>query len=433
MNVRLLASRIIHDVVDGHSLTDRLNESISKLTKTEDKSFVKAICYGVCRYYFYLDIVLEQLLKKPMRARDCDIHCLLLVGLYQLIFMRVPEYAAISETTNAMKQLKKSYAPGLCNAILREYLRQKDSILKKMTEDEEGVFSHPRWWIQLVKKTWPSHWEAILLANNAHPPMALRVNQRLILRDVYLEKLKEQNILADVLEPTLNGVVLKEPCFPENLPGFFEGWVFVQDGAAQLAAHLLQLGPNQNVLDACAAPGGKLTHILECESHLASCIAVEKNKHRIHFIEENLQRTKTTATVYCADVNQVSSWWQGELFDRILLDAPCSASGVVRRHPDIKLLRQASDIPVLAKEQTHLLESLWPLLKPGGILVYATCSIFKEENEDVMNAFLAQHIDAKEMIIEEKWGEKCLIGRQILPGILDGFYYARIRKEPVGG
>lgn len=429
-NLRLLAARIIDDVTQGHSLADCLEPRLKTLLDPRDRAFVQALCYGVCRFYTRLDVILSHLLKKPMNAKDSDVHALLLVGLYQLIDMRVPAHAAVSETVDATATLKKTWARGFVNAILREYLRRDEEIQQEILSDPEAHYAHPQWWIDAIKKAWPAEWEQILAANNAHPPFALRVNQQHTTRDAYLATLTENEMSAVIIPETSNGIILNTPIAAEALPGFANGDISVQDGAAQLATELLQLAPKQSVLDACAAPGGKLTHLLECQPTLA-VIAVEKDKSRMAVIKENLSRLKVEANVICGDAIDVEEWWDGQLFDRILLDAPCSASGVIRRHPDIKLLREATDIKVLAREQTQLLAALWPLLKPGGLLVYATCSIFPAENIEIVSAFLSKHSDAQEEKINTTWGVPCNVGRQILPSMhdMDGFYYACLRKH----
>jgi 16S rRNA (cytosine967-C5)-methyltransferase len=429
-NLRLLAARIIDEVTDGRSLSDCLESSLKLVNDPRDRAFVQAICYGVCRYYTRLDILLSHLFTKPMKAKDSDVHALLLVGLYQLMEMRVPPHAAVAETVNAAEKLKKPWARGLINAILREYLRSREKREQQIQSDPESHYAHPSWWIHAIKTAWPDQWQDILVANNAHPPFALRVNQRQLTRDHYVEKCQAKGLQLTIISETQSGLMLASPMSAEALPGFFAGDISVQDGAAQLACELLMLSPNLRVLDACAAPGGKLSHMLELEPNLAACVAVEKNSVRMPAIKDNLTRLSLQAQCIHADVNEVQDWWDGQLFDRILLDAPCSASGVIRRHPDIKLLRQPSDIPTLASEQLRLLESLWPLLKPGGLLLYATCSIFPEENVQVLQHFFAMHPDAKEEKIALSWGLPCEIGRQILPGMhnMDGFYYARVKK-----
>lgn len=437
-NVRLLAAHVINHVTDGQSLADCLEPALNQLADPRDKAFLQAICFGVCRFYSRLDVVLSYLLKKPMNAKDSDVHAVLMVGLYQLMEMRVPEHAAVSETVNATDKLKKSWARGFVNAVLREYLRKREALSEQIAQDEEAQYAHPIWWINAFKKAWPTQWQAILTANNTHPPFSLRVNLKKQSREQYLrhcEELKERRSNPEsndkIIPETLSGIILDPPMPAEELPGFAQGDITVQDGAAQLAAELMDLQPRQHVLDACAAPGGKLTHMLEIEPQLSSVIAIEKEAKRKDDISQNLKRMGFSATLICNDANNVSAWWDGKLFDRILLDAPCSASGVVRRHPDIKLLRQPSDIKVLAKEQLTLLESLWPTLKPNGMLVYATCSVFPQENVEVLKQFLLSHSEAQEKVINAEWGVACEVGRQILPGMhhMDGFYYARLVKH----
>ncbi len=431
MNLRLTAARIINEVTNGRSLSDVLTSSLSVIKEPRDRAFVQAICYGVCRYYSRLDVVLSQLLKKPMKAKDSLVHALLCVGLYQLMEMRVPPHAAVDETVKAADKFNQPWARGLINAVLREYLRNKTMIEESIKSDPESDYAHPLWWISSIKKAWPLQWQAILQANNNYPPFALRVNQRHMTREGYLAKLQAHELSAHIIPQTQAGIILDSPMAVESLPGFAEGEISVQDGAAQLAAELLDLQPGQRVLDACAAPGGKLTHILELQPDLSACIAIEKEAARLSSIKENLARLQLSAQCSCHDVGDVNHWWDGQLFDRILLDAPCSASGVIRRHPDIKILREPQDIRALAQQQKALLTALWPLLKPGGMLVYATCSIFPEENVQVMQAFLATHEDAKEEEILATWGLPCEVGRQILPGMdeMDGFYYGCLRKR----
>ncbi len=430
MSLRLLAATIINDVTDGRSLTDCLDFALIKIKDSRDRAFVQAVCYGVCRFYTRLDVVLSHLLKKSMQAKDSDVHALILVGLYQLMEMRVPEHAAVSETVNATATLEKPWARGFVNAVLREYLRRQDEIKNIIQSDIEAEYAHPEWWIDETKKAWPNHWQAILQANNVHPPFSLRVNEQHVSRDEYLEILGTKHINAAKIPETREGIILESAIHVEELPGFKAGDIFIQDGAAQLAVDLLDLAPKMHVLDACSAPGGKLTHILVREPQLASVSAVEKDPLRMRPINENLSRLGLKADCICHDVSDTAGWWNGEFFDRILLDAPCSASGVIRRHPDIKLLRQPEDIAAFADEQFNLLTALWALLKPGGLLVYATCSFFPEENVEVMQRFLAAHKEAKEEKIQAEWGLACDIGRQILPGMhnMDGFYYARIKK-----
>lgn len=428
-DLRLLAARVIDEVSAGSSLSDCLDPFLATLTDARDRAFLQAICYGVCRFYPRLDVILSHLLEKRMKAKDSDVHALLLVGLYQLMEMRIPDYAAVTETVNAAVKLKKSWARGLVNAVLRGFLRRKNEWENIIANDPEAAFAHPAWWIKAMQTAWPLHWQAILAANNAHPPFALRVNQQHLTRDAYLQKLTTLG-KAKPIAATDNGIILEPAVNVQNLPGFNQGDISVQDGAAQLAVQLLQLKPGLRILDACAAPGGKLVHILEKQPD-AQVTAVEKETTRMHFIQENLQRLELSANYICADAAETKAWWDGQLFDRILLDAPCSASGVVRRHPDIKLLREPTDIPAFAEEQWILFNALWPLLKPNGLLVYATCSVFPEENVQIIKRFLTEQHNAKEEVITAEWGVACEYGRQILPGMddMDGFYYAVIRRQ----
>jgi 16S rRNA (cytosine967-C5)-methyltransferase len=432
MNLRVVAAHVVCEVLAGHSLTEVLPKMLKKVNTPRDQAFVQAICYGVCRWYDRLDNIVQHLLSKPLKEKDKDIYCLLLIGLYQLIEMRIPEHAAVSETVSAVQDFKKIWAKNLVNAVLRNFIRQRDELLKKTENNLSAFYSHPAWIIAKVKAGWPTDWQAILTANNQHPPFSLRVNQRHITRSDYLTTLPE-TIKAHIIPETQSGISLVEPIDVGLLPGFAAGDVSVQDGAAQLAAELLELSPAQRVLDACAAPGSKTAHILEVQSDI-ELLAIDVDAKRLQSVRDNLIRLKLSASCVNADVGDVPSWWDGKLFDRILLDAPCSASGVIRRHPDIKLLRRETDIAKLAMTQLHLLSTLWTVLGPGGMLVYATCSIFPEENIEVIKTFLASHPEAKEEKITATWGKECLWGRQVLPGMhgMDGFYYVCLRKTLLG-
>ena len=429
-NLRLVAARVIDAVTEGYSLADCLPPQLAKLKETRDRAFVQALCYGVCRFYTRLDIILSHLLSKPMNEKDSDVHALLLVGLYQLMDMNTAPHAAVSETVDAVEGLNKAWARGFINAVLRQYQREREPLTEHIESDIEAKHAHPRWWINAIRDAWPEQWEAVLAANNEHPPFSLRVNQQQIGVDDYLEKLTNSELAAHRIPHTQHGIILEKPVSVEVLPKFAAGQVTVQDGAAQLAAELMQLQPNLRVLDACAAPGGKLTHLLEVEPTL-DVTAVEKDKGRLSLIHDNLRRATQEAKCIAADASDLSAWWDNKPFDRILLDAPCSASGVVRRHPDIKLLRYPTDIASLANEQFTILSALWETLTPGGLLVYATCSIFPEENTEVVKKFLAATAGAAEEKITAKWGVACEVGRQILPGMeeMDGFYFACLRKS----
>ncbi|MES2217585.1 MAG: 16S rRNA (cytosine(967)-C(5))-methyltransferase RsmB [Pseudomonadota bacterium] len=429
MNIRFTAASLVTDVLSGKSLSDSLPAALTQFKDTRDAALVQAIAYGVCRHYFYLAAVLEQLLEKPLKAKDLDVYALLLVGLYQLTEMRVPAYAAVGETVNAAKNLKKPWAKNFVNAVLRNYQRNAAAIAAELNHNPVASYTHPQWMISALQTAWPAQWQEILTANNQHPPLALRVNARYQSRADYLEKLNAANIPATAIAHTQHGLVLESAMDVLLLPGFAQGEVSVQDGAAQLAAELLMLGPNLRVLDACAAPGGKTAHIAESEPTL-ELIAIDKDAGRLQVVRENLQRLELNANCIQGDAANPAAWWDGKLFDRILLDAPCSASGVIRRHPDIKLLRRPEDIKAFAAEQLRLLSGLWPVLKIGGLLLYATCTVFPAENTAVLASFLAAHADAQVEPMTLAVGHPCEIGQQIFPGMhgMDGFYYALLRK-----
>ncbi len=429
MNLRALAAKAIYKVLtDGRSLSDALSEVLTQCRDARDQAFVQALCFGVCRRFFYLDDILQALLEKPLKDKDQDIYALLLVGLFQLSDMRVPAHAAVAETVAAADVLKKSWAKNLINAVLRNYQRLEDELKLKLSK--EAYYDHPQWMMEKFKQDWPNDWKAIIAANNQHPPFSLRVNQRRISREAYLDLLAQKNIIAETIPETLTGITLEQPLNVQHVPGFAAGDVSVQDGAAQLAAQLLKLEPGQRVLDACSAPGGKAAHILEMQADI-ELIAIDNHAERLKSVSETMQRLGLSAKIICADASKPVDWWDGRLFDRILLDAPCSASGVIRRHPDIKLLRREEDVKKLVPLQKLLINTLWDVLKPGGLLVYATCSVFAEENAEVLLTFLQEHADAKEEKIQAVFGKDCNVGKQQLPAMLgmDGFYYGCLRKK----
>ncbi|CAA9889286.1 16S rRNA m5C967 methyltransferase, S-adenosyl-L-methionine-dependent [Candidatus Methylobacter favarea] len=392
----------------------------------KDKAFIQALCYGVCRQYHRLDFILNQLLHKPLK--DSDVKALALIGLFQLKYMRVKPHAAVSETVLAARQ--KPWAKSLINAVLRAYLRDADNLENKADKNKSAAVSHPDWLIEQIEQDWPQQAAECLLENNRQPPMAGRVNLAQTSRVHYLTALSLQNIGAASVSFCPSAIILDKPVAVELLPGFGQGLISVQDSGAQLAAVLLDVQPGHRVLDVCAAPGGKTAHILESQPNLEELVAVDIDESRMQRIKENLHRLKLHASLIVGDAAKPEEWWDGKPFERILLDAPCSASGVIRRHPDIKLLRRAEDIKPLQVLQKNILHAVWPLLAAGGVLLYATCSVFKRENEQQIQAFLATHDNAVEWPIDAKWGTARPCGRQILTGesAMDGFYYARLRK-----
>lgn len=430
VSARSIAARVIAEVVQKkHALNAVLAQALTDLPENE-RSLCQQLCYGVIRWHSQLDVISQQLLNKPLRAKDGDIAALLLCGIYQLRSMRTPAHAALSETVNACKSLGKPWATGLINASLRNYQRKQEEIDASLEAHETARYAHPSWLIERYKHDWPEQWQAILTANNQAPPMILRVNQQLSTRDDYLSQLAEADIQAYEITPCPNGVLLESPCDVFALPGFSAGKVSVQDGAAQLVALILDLKPNLRILDACAAPGGKTGHILEHnpDNHI---VALDIDPSRLHRIEQNMDRLSLNAELIAADAAETASWWDGKHFDRILIDAPCSGTGVIRRNPDIKLLRRPDDIAALALQQQRLLDSLWPLLKPGGLLVYTTCSALKEENEQQIAHFLTRHPEAQEYEPPKIPATRREFGYQRLPGDdnLDGFYYACIQHR----
>ena len=428
MNIRGCAANILSRVIsDGQSLTAALDSQLPKIHDHQDKAFVQALCYGVIRHYFALDCLLAKLLSKPLKQKDGDIKALLLMGLYQLQHMRVKQHAAVSETVAATKH--KPWSKSLVNAVLRNYLRDAESLTSACSSDNQANLNHPDWIIRQIQQCWPEHAEQILTANDQNPPMALRVNVLQGSRDAYLGLLTQQGIAAQAVDFCASAIILDQPLNVEQLPDFSEGRVSVQDVAAQLAASLLDVQPGQRALDLCAAPGGKTAAILERQPQLSSLLAVDIDAKRLQRVTDNLQRLQLKADTLVADASQVSNFTD-QPFDRILLDAPCSGLGVIRRHPDIKLLRRETDIAALQSLQARILDTAWQLLAPGGVLLYATCSILKLENEYQIADFLKRHSDAIERPIEAAWGEARSHGRQIISGSLqmDGFYYAKLGK-----
>lgn len=432
MNTRALAAKLIYEILsNGRSLSQALPKFKRQCRTSQDAALVQALAFGVIRWFPRLTFIMNQLLQKPLKAKDAELQYLIVVGLYQLIDMDISTHAAVSETVEAAKQMSKTWGAGLVNAILRSYLRQSQTILASIQNNDEAKFAHPAWLIESIKAAWPAEWEDILNQNNLHPPLMLRINLQKESRDTYIEQLKKVDLDAESIPFTLAGVYLKSPTDITKLPGFTEGLFSVQDAAAQLAAGLLELSPGLRVLDACAAPGGKTAHILETEANLDYVTAIDISAERSTLIAENLKRLHLKAQILTEDASMTSAWWDGRSFDRILLDAPCSATGVIRRHPDIKYLRQPDDIDQIIAQQLTLLQALWPLLKSGGILLYATCSILPRENLEVMETFVKGHIDATILPFSLPYGIAQPIGVQILPGQnnMDGFYYAKIQKS----
>ena len=427
MNLRALAAKAVCRVaVTGLTLDAAMAEYLPVIERRDDRGFFKELCFGTLRWFDQLAFILERYLDKPLKARDSDIRILVLVGLYQLHHLETPAHAAISETVNATVELGKDWAKPLVNALLRRSQREFQHLKPELDQRPGARYSHPDWLINRIKADWPDLWEAILQANNERPPQHLRVNVLRTSGENYLEELGQAGIRAQRIDLTPCAVHVLDPVDVNRLPGFDGGQVSVQDAGAQLAAGLLDPQPGALVLDACAAPGGKTAHIRETQPQIAGITALDTDEHRIARLHDNLTRLRLDATVFRADATSTETWWDGRPFDRILLDAPCSATGVIRRHPDIKRLKTPDQVPALQTTQAGLLSALWPLLKPGGRLLYSTCSLLHDENDRVIETFLDDHPEANLETIDAKWGRATEYGRQLLPGLdeTDGFYYA---------
>ena len=426
-DVRAAAARVLGEVLAGNSLNQALPSMLARVSE-RDRGLLQQLCYGSLRHAPRLQALLLQLLDKPPRDKDRDLQGLLLCGLYQLEDMRIPDHAAVAATVGATRALKKQWAKGMVNAVLRRYLRERETLAQAL--DAAAGAGHPAWLYQKLREQWPHAAASIMEANNLQPPMNLRVNSARLSRDSYLAALVEQGIAAQSGAISPQSIQLTQPRDVLELPGFTSGDVSVQDEAAQMAALLLQANPGERVLDACAAPGGKACHILELQPELGELVAMDVDEQRLQKVAEDLQRLSLQATLVAGDATRPPAQLQPASFDRILVDAPCSASGVIRRHPDVKVLRRESDVEKLAQQQLDILRGLWPLLKAGGALLYATCSVLDEENSQVVNRFLAERNDADLCSIDVDWGEPTACGRQLLPAAqgTDGLFYSLLRK-----
>ena len=434
--VRAVSAEVVDAVVyGGESLDAAITKNEPRIQAT-DRPLLRMLCYGCLRNHWRLQGWLSQLISKPLRKRDRVVSALLAIGLYQITEMRIPDHAVVSETVDAVRQLRRPKLAGLVNACLRRFVRE--NIAETAAMDEESQWNHPAWMIDRLRDDWPDDYQAILTANNERAPMWLRANASKNSAAAYLKRLQEIGIEADLLTGVPEAVRLRAPQAVDGLPGFATGDASVQDAAAQIAAHWLLRDAQGHLLDACAAPGGKSGHLLELGENRVSLTAVDNDAARVVGIAENLRRIGRSATLITADASNPKEWWDGVPFDGILLDAPCSASGVIRRHPDIKLLRRESDLGKLAVIQRAMLDALWPLLAEGGTLLYATCSVFAVENDEVAGQFLRDHGDAVENDVLPNNNIRDLMqrracGYQILPGTagLDGFYYAALHKKKV--
>ncbi|WP_133010674.1 16S rRNA (cytosine(967)-C(5))-methyltransferase RsmB [Marinomonas flavescens] len=411
---------------------------------SEHIPLLKELCFGVCRQYPLLNSIALHLLNHPFEEKDMDLYAALLIGLYQLGYMNTPDHAAVNETVEACRLLKKDWATKLINAVLRRYQREADDIIETLEAMPSVEYNQPKWLVKRFKKHWPEQFEQIIEASNAHPPMCIRVNESQVSRETYKTQMAEKGIDSEegLLSPS--ALYLRSAVRVNELPEFDEGFSSVQDESAQLATHILAPSLGEHVLDACAAPGGKTGHLLEFAAaaqdveETLDLTAVELEPWRLEKIEANLERIGLMANLQCADAGDLDAWWDGTPFDKILLDVPCSATGVIRRNPDIKINRKPVDIEELIAIQKVILDKVWSTLKTGGHLLYATCSLMPEENELQIADFLASHADAKEVVmnalnpsINTEWGIAVSHGRQLFPTLKghDGFYYCLIQKN----
>ena len=425
LNLRSMAAQAVEQVVEkGQSLSNVL-PAMQQKVGDKDKALLQELCFGVLRSLSQLEWIIKQLMERPMTGKQRTVHYLVMVGLYQLLHTRIPPHAALAETVEGAVVIKRPQLKGLINGVLRQFQRRQEELLTEFAHSELR-FLHPSWLVKRIKSAYPQRWESILEANNQRPPMWLRVNRNHHTRDSWLALLAEAGLTGFAHPDYPDAVRLETPASVLALPGFEQGWVTVQDASAQGCITYLQPQNGEHILDLCCAPGGKTTHILEVAPD-ANVLAVDVDEKRLSRVYDNLKRLGMKATVKQGDGRFPQQWCGEQQFDRILLDAPCSATGVIRRHPDIKWLRRDRDIAELAQLQSEILSATWTHLKQGGTLVYATCSILPEENQLQIAAFLARTPDA----VLSETGTPEQPGRQNLPGAEegDGFFYAKLIKK----
>ena len=431
--LRAAAARTVDDVVSaGRSLDAALAEHEQGLA-ADDLPLYRLLSYGTLRHHWRLMDWIGKMLDRPLKRRDSVVTQLLAIGLYQLAETRIPDHAVVSQTVEAARSLRRPKLAPLVNAILRR--ARRDRIFDGEPSDECAAHDHPAWLLDRLRRDWPDDWRDIAAANNARAPMWLRVAPSGGSGAEMQDRLEQEGIVSETLAGAPQALRLGEPVPVDSLPGFAAGQVSVQDAAAQLAAPWVLAGGARRVLDACAAPGGKTGHLLELGDGGIEVTAIDRDKDRLQTVAGNLDRLGRDATLIAADASNTGEWWDEQPFDAILVDAPCSATGVIRRHPDIKHLRRAADIDELSRLQAALLDALWPTLAPGGRLLYVTCSVLQQENDDVIAGFLSRTPDAREDNVLHDYNIRDLMrdkacGQQILPGTagMDGFYYAGLTK-----
>jgi 16S rRNA (cytosine967-C5)-methyltransferase len=423
------AARALARVVfDGVSLRTALVDANARTADPRDRALLAASLFASTRWWLRLDAALAQLMEKPLASKARDIRALLVLGCAQISVLGLPDYAVVASCVDATRELGQPRMSGLVNALLRRFTREREALDAELNRDVVTRTAHPHWLIDAIRRDWPTDADAILEANNREAALTLRVNRRRARVDDLIERFLSAGTAAMPHADLPDAIVLEESTDVTRLPGYAQGLFSVQDGAAQRVADVLDLSDGQRVLDACAAPGGKAAHALERAD--LDLVALDRDAARLPRIAENLARLGLHADVRAGDAATPSAWWDGCPFDRILLDAPCSATGIIRRQPDIKLHRRAADIAPLAATQKRLLHALWPMLAPGGRLVYATCSLLRAENEAVLADFRADCPDAREVAVPPQLGVAAGGGRQNLPGAggMDGFYYAIVEK-----
>lgn len=425
VEIQRLAARAVGGVLGGRSLDAELANLWARrgMSAARERGAIQDLAYGTLRFLGWLEAVLDELLQKPLR--DARLRALLLVALYQLEHTRAAPHAVVDHAVRVCETLGLASAKGLTNAVLRNFLRNRTALAARVQRLETARFSHPRWWIEKLRAQYPSHYTAALEADNLHPPLALRVNRRRATTERYLALLAQEGVRAEAVGDS--GVILAAPLPAHRIPGLAEGLVSVQDTAAQLAALLLDVREGMRVLDACAAPGGKATHVLEVAD--VELVALDSDERRLERVHANLARLGLSAQVVCGDAAKPDAWWNGRPFERVLADVPCSASGVARRHPDIKWLRRAADVAQFAQLQGRILDALWQVLGRGGKLLYATCSVFEEENGEQVAHFVERHPDATPLALPALDDDPRLPAGQLLPNPQhDGFFYALLQK-----
>ncbi|MET0504502.1 MAG: 16S rRNA (cytosine(967)-C(5))-methyltransferase RsmB [Luteibacter sp.] len=429
ISVRALAAEGLAEIaLSGHSLREVADRAMPRLPDARDRALLTALLNEGARWWPRFDAALDRLLEKPIRRSDPVIHALLVTGLVQLEVLEMPGYAAVAATVEAVRELRRPRLAGLANAVLRRWQRERESLLAALDATPATRHAHPAWLARAIAHDWPAQAEAVLAAANREPPLMLRVNRRRATREEVAEQLAHFDHDVTLHGWLADGLVLPHSADVTRMPGFAMGNFAVQDGAAQVPADLLDLRDGQRVLDACAAPGGKACHALERAD--LELLAVESEPRRGTRIRQNLDRLGLKANIIIGDAGDAARWWNGKPFDRIMIDAPCSATGVIRRRPDVRLHRRAADIDSLVAQQGRILAACWDTLAPGGTLLYVTCSLLRVENEGVVGAFIDAHADASALPIDLPVGQPAAIGWQILPGDgdLDGMYYALLRK-----